>query len=85
MKLRATKEKVGGHDFVDADPEDPFWKSKGYVPQGADAAASDPDARWTLKSYTPAEYIEKHGDTPEAELSESVAENLALAREIVGG
>lgn len=36
MKLVATRDRVGGHEYVIADPEDEFWKSKGYVPADED-------------------------------------------------
>lgn len=48
------------------------------------AVEREPPPDWPLKTKTPTEYIAEHGDTPEDELSPSVAANLEIARRIVG-
>lgn len=48
---------------------------------GDTTSAPSAKTTWPLKSTTPAEYIEQHGE--DEELSDTVAERLALARELV--
>lgn len=32
VRMKATKKKLGGHEFITAEKDDPFWTKAGYVP-----------------------------------------------------
>ena len=98
LRLYATGEQVNGHEAVNvtaggADEE--YWRSLGYAPEAQESFSSDSedasgapagggasDEEWTLKA-SPAEYLERYADTDPGNMSDAVAERLALARKLV--
>lgn len=93
LRLYATGEQVNGHEAVNVTaggPDEEYWRAQGYAPEAqespppdsadASGAAAEAAEVWPLKS-SPEEYLERY--VGEENVSEIVAERIALARKLV--
>lgn len=73
------------HEAAVAPPAAEVAMHPAPVARAGEAEVKSGPVAWPLKTKAPEDYIAEHGDKPPDDLSPSVAENLALARELVEG